>query len=234
MPSLRGTKRDPRAGCDEAISDMLGVVSDYVIAAANLRIGAKHFQCYIYIQISTMSTGYQIDDQFATYFLTLSVVDWVDIFTRSRYRDIIIDSFNYCIREKGMRIYAYVIMTNHVHLIANSSAGKLSDTIRDFKKFTASSILDSICNEPESRREWLLHRFDWNASKHVRNSQYQFWTHENHAISVSSQAFFRQKLDYIHKNPVRAGWVEREEDYTYSSAAALYNGKKAQIPLEVW
>ncbi len=181
-----------------------------------------------------MSTGYQIDDQFATYFLTLSVVDWVDIFTRSRYRDIIIDSFDYCIREKGLRIYGYVIMTNHVHLIANSSTGKLSDTIRDLKKYTARNILDSICNEPESRREWLLHRFEWNASKHVRNSQYQVWTHENHAISVSSQEFFRQKLDYIHKNPVRAGWVEKEEDYTYSSAAALYTGKKAQIPLEVW
>lgn len=181
-----------------------------------------------------MSTGYQIDDQFATYFLTLSVVDWVDIFTRSRYRDIIIDSFDYCIREKGLRVYGYVIMTNHVHVIANSSAGKLSDTIRDLKKYTARNILESICNEPESRREWLLHRFEWNASRYVRNSKYQVWTHENHAISISSKEFFRQKLDYIHKNPARAGWVEKEEDYTYSSAAALYKGKIGQIPLEVW
>ncbi len=85
-----------------------GVVSDYVIAAANLQIGAKQFQCYIYIQISTMSTGNQIDVQFATYFLTSSIVDWIDIFTRSGYHDIIIVSFNYCIRENRQKL-------NYIH-----------------------------------------------------------------------------------------------------------------------
>ncbi len=63
-----------------------------------------------------MSTGYQVHDQYGTYFLTFTVVDWVDIFTRNSYRDIIIGSFNYCIREKGLRIYGYVIMTNHARL----------------------------------------------------------------------------------------------------------------------
>ncbi len=80
-----------------------------------------------------MSTGYQIKDQEGLYYLTFQVVDWVDIFTRQIYRDLIIDSFKYSIEHKGFQLFAYVIMSNHVHLIANSSEGKLSDTIRAIK-----------------------------------------------------------------------------------------------------
>jgi len=165
-----------------------------------------------------MSTGYQIYDQNGVYFLTFTIVDWVDIFSRRRYRDIIIDSLQYCIREKGLLIYSYVIMTNHVHIIAKSADGKLSDTVRDLKKFTARKIIESIKNEPESRREWLLHRFEWVAKQRTTNTEYQVWTHENHAIEIQTNEFFFSKHEYIHMNPVRAGWVERPEDYVYSSA----------------
>jgi REP element-mobilizing transposase RayT len=181
-----------------------------------------------------MSTGYQIDDQYGMYFLTFTVVDWVDIFTRKVYRDIVIDSLNYCIKHKGLSVFRFVIMTNHVHLIAQSKAGKLSDTVRDIKKFTAHSLLQAIETEPESRREWLLYRFEWNAAQHKRNSKYQVWTHENHAISITTNEFYRQKLEYIHQNPIRAGWVEREEDYTYSSAKALFCNTKGIVDLSYW
>jgi len=180
-----------------------------------------------------MSTGYQVYNQNGMYFITPTIVDWVDIFSRKIYRDIIIDSLKYCIAEKGLKVYGYVIMTNHLHLIVTSSTGKLSDTIRDFKKFTANEILKTIQNEPESRREWILHRFQWNAKHHKRNETHQIWTHDNHAIEISTLPFFSQKLEYIHSNPVRAGWVEREEDYLYSSAKVLY-GKKDMIPISNW
>lgn len=121
-----------------------------------------------------------------------------------------------------------------MHIIANSSTGALSDTIRDFKKYTAHKILETIQQKPESRREWLLHRFEWNAAQHERNSKYQIWTHENHAISITSEQFFREKMVYIHQNPLRAGWVEREEDYIYSSAKALYTGVNGQVVLSYW
>ena len=84
-----------------------------------------------------MSSGYQIQDQYATHFLTPTIVDWVDIFTRKIYRDIIIESLAFCIKNKGLILYGYVIMTNHLHLLVRSEPGKLSDTMRDFKKFTA-------------------------------------------------------------------------------------------------
>ena len=168
-----------------------------------------------------MSTGYQIDDQFGTYFITPTIVDWVDVFTRNIYRDIIIKSLDYCIREKGLVLYGYVIMTNHLHLIVRSKHGKLSNTIRDFKKYTARSILDVIKNGAESRKQWLLHRFEWNADQNMRSSENQFWTHENRAEAIFSEKFYRQKLNYVHENPVRAGWVERPEDFIYSSARSL-------------
>ena len=129
--------------------------------AANLLIGENHCNVLNY----KMSTGYQVYDQHRIYYLTFSVVDRVDIFTRKVYKDIIIDSLKYCVSEKQLLVYGYVIMTNHIHVIWRSENGTLSDTIRDFKKFTAKQILATIQSESESRREWLLHRFSWNAAQ---------------------------------------------------------------------
>jgi REP element-mobilizing transposase RayT len=102
-----------------------------------------------------MSTGYQITSQNVLYFVTFTIVDWVDIFSRKIYRDIIVDSLNYCISNKGLKVYAWVIMTNHIHLIIESENENSSDVIRDIKKFTAYKIIETIKSEPESRREWI-------------------------------------------------------------------------------
>ena len=109
-------------------------------------------------------------------------------------------------------------MSNHVHLVIRCGRGKLSDTIREIKSFTARKILDAIDTESESRREWMLNIFGFCAKQHKRNEQYQIWTHENHAQIIYSNGFMDQKIKYIHENPVRAGIVERVEDYLYSSA----------------
>nr|WP_299420275.1 transposase [uncultured Emticicia sp.] len=107
-----------------------------------------------------MSQGYQIINQSAIYYLTFQVVDWIDVFSRQRYRDIILDSYRYSQKEKGLWLYSYAIMSNHIHLIAASKDGELSDLVRDIKKFTASKILNTIKTEPESRRESMLKRFE--------------------------------------------------------------------------
>lgn len=166
-----------------------------------------------------MSQGYQIINQSSIHYLTFQVVDWVDIFTRQIYRDIVLDSFRYSQKEKGLWLYAYVIMSNHIHLIAASKDGKLSDLVRDIKKFTAAKIIKAIETEPESRRDWLLKRFEFAARGKANMRTLQFWTHENHAIEIFSDKFFFQKVDYIHLNPVRAGIVAKAEDYLYSSAS---------------
>ena len=165
-----------------------------------------------------MSQSYQIQDQSAPHFLTFQVIDWVDIFSRKVYRDIVIESMKFCRSHKDLEVYSYVIMSNHVHVIWRAKNGDLSDIIRDFKKFTGRSIIEAVKDVSESRKDWMLKRFEFAARRNVRNSIHQFWTHENHSVELFSPYFTEQKIRYIHMNPVRAGIVEKEEDYIYSSA----------------
>lgn len=169
--------------------------------------------------------GCKINDQTKAHFITATVVDWVDVFSGKAYRNIVIASLSFCIKNKGMILYGYVIMSNHIHLIVQSNEGKLSDLIRDFKKFTAKSILETIENEPESRRDWMLKRFEFACKSHSRNEKYQFWQYGNHPEEIYTEKFLWQKLDYIHLNPVRAGIVEKASHYLYSSASNYVYGK---------
>jgi putative transposase len=104
-----------------------------------------------------MPTGYQIINQGNAHFLTLQIVSWVDIFTRKVYKDIIVDALNYCIKHKGLIVYAYVIMSNHLHIITQSDGDNLSGIIRDFKSFTSKEMLKYIKSGKESRDKWMLH-----------------------------------------------------------------------------
>ena len=122
-----------------------------------------------------------------------------------------------------MVIYRYVIMSNHIHIVIQSKDGKLSDLIRDFKKYTAKTILNKIQIEPESRREWILERFNSATQSHGRNKNYQFWQYGNHPEEIFTNKFMWSKLDYIHLNPVRAGLVQKASHYIYSSASNYLN-----------
>ena len=101
-----------------------------------------------------MSTGYRISEQDELHYVTFQIVKWIDIFTRQIYRDIIIDCLRYSQQNKALEVYAYVIMSNHVHLLIRCGRGRLSDTIREIKSFTARKIIETIDTEAESRREW--------------------------------------------------------------------------------
>ena len=172
-----------------------------------------------------MSKVYTISDQSKAHFITATVVDWVDIFTRKIYRDIVIENLNYYTKNRGLIVYAYVVMSNHIHIIIQAKENNLSDILRDFKKFTAKTILEKIQTEPESRREWMLERFKEATKTHSRNKNYQFWRYGNHAEEIYSSKFLRSKIDYIHLNPVRAGIVARPQDYIYSSASNYIDDK---------
>ena len=179
-----------------------------------------------------MPTGYQIKEQDKLYYLTLQVVEWVDIFSRQKYRDMIIENLAYCQQHKNLEIYAYVIMSNHIHLLVQSSNGNLSNTIGNFKSYTSKEILKQIMDVGESRKDWMLKIFKTAALKHQRNSEYQFWTHENHAEHIYSNKFIDQKINYIHENPVRSGIVAKAEDYMYSSAKN-YAGEQGLLEVEI-
>ena len=181
-----------------------------------------------------MGDSYKITDPHATYFLTFQVVDWIDVFSRKVYRDIVVDSLNYCIEKKELHVVAWVIMTNHVHAILYSHQKDLRDIIRDFKAHTAREILNNIESGKESRETWMQHVFAFNARKHMRNEDRQFWTHENHAVYLepTKPEMLNSRINYIHQNPVRAGWVEEPSQYLYSSARD-YEGGKGLVKIEL-
>ena len=164
----------------------------------------------------------KILDQKGINFLTMTVVDWIDLFTRKVYCDIIIDSLKYCIKEKGLIVYGYVIMPSHLHLIFQAQDEKdLSVIIKEFKSFTARQIINYIKNSKniESRRKWLLAHF-MHHGKDFKNvgSQNKVWMKGNYPTLVYSPFMIWQKLHYIHRNPMVAGIVPRPEYYCYSSA----------------
>ena len=156
----------------------------------------------------------------SSYYLTLTVVGWVDVFTRQNHRNTLIEALDYCIKSKGLNVYAYCIMSNHIHLVVNASEPFiLQDVLRDFKKFTAKKICAQIEEESESRREWMLNLFRFSAASSKKHKNYRFWQAGNHAIELYSEKFTWEKIDYIHNNPVAAGWVNKPEYWQYSSAS---------------
>ena len=169
-----------------------------------------------------MAFAYSIRDQSAIYFVTFTVHQWVDVFTRQAYADILIENLLYCQRHKGLKIYAWVIMTNHCHLILRTEGFKLSDVIRDFKKYTAKKIMEAIeQNDRESRKKWLM----WLLRK---DNHIWFWEEGYHGEEISSKEFFDSKARYIHLNPVRAGIVEKEEEYPRENIKAEKQANSSQ------
>lgn len=167
-----------------------------------------------------MSSSYNFANPDGMYYITFSTVEWVDTLSRRVYKDIIVDSMNYCVREKGLLIHAWVIMTNHVHMIiSRQGQASLSDIMRDFKKHTSTEIIKEIeVNPKESRKRWMLWLFKSAGENNSRNKKYQFWQQDNHPEELFSNKFMDQKLHYIHMNPVKAGIVEEPHHYLYSSA----------------
>ncbi len=163
--------------------------------------------------------GYKIHNKAGIHFITFAVVEWVDVFTRKVYRDIVLDSLKHCIKEKGLILHAWCLMSNHIHLVISSKENNLSEILRDFKKYTSKQIINTIINNSlESRREWMLQIFEKAGRENSRNTNYQFWRQDNHPKELYSAKFTTQKLDYIHNNPVEAGIVENADHYIYSSA----------------
>ena len=166
-----------------------------------------------------MSDKYKIYDQDKPYFLTLTIVGWMDLFTRKNHKILIADSLRYCQKEKGLLIFGYCIMPSHLHLIARTE-GKLtlSEILRDFKKYTSKALIDQILEEPESRRNWMLQIFESEGKRRKRAQNYKLWQDGCHAEVILSNKFFYEKLNYIHNNPVKELIVERPENFLFSSA----------------
>ena len=174
-----------------------------------------------------MSRKYKFHNPEGVYFVSFAIQGWVDIFTRNEYKNILVENLKFCQKQKGLEIFSWCIMTNHVHLIIRAGGEELLQNIlRDYKKFTSKAIIQEITeNIQESRKEWLLEQFK--TPEGIR-----FWRGDNKPIELWSNAVLDQKINYIHQNPVEEGIVFRAEDYVYSSAAD-YAGEKGLLNIIV-
>ena len=180
--------------------------------------------------------GYRIDDQFGDYFVTFTVVGWMDIFTRKECRHIIVDSLKYCQENKGLIIYAWVLMDSHLHMAIGAKEGSsgLSAIIRDFKKFTARKLIEwCTTSKRESRREWIDIVLKYHGKHKQEVKKYKFWKNGNQPKALLSPKFISQKINYIHNNPVVAEIVDFPEEYRYSSARNYVGREDYLIKVEV-
>lgn len=167
-----------------------------------------------------MSRNYKFHNPEGLYFVSFAVVEWLDVFTRNAYKDILLESLSFCQANKGMEIAAWCIMTNHVHLVFRCTGPERPEQVLgDFKRFTSNQIVRAIKENPkESRREFLLERFKKAAASSSNVRHNQFWRHDNKPIELWSNTVIQEKINYIHRNPIEAGLVYNAVDYVYSSA----------------
>ncbi len=145
-------------------------------------------------------------------FITITCLEWKHVLKDDRFKDLIINSLSYLVENKRVRVYGFVIMDNHFHLIWQMiGEHKREDVQRDFLKYTGQQILKCLRNEQSSLQQQLL--------VEAKDRKYQVWERNSLSISLLSPDIFQQKLEYIHYNPVKAGLCELPEDYKYSSAA---------------
>jgi REP element-mobilizing transposase RayT len=154
-----------------------------------------------------------------TGFITTTVIAWTDVFTNPVYKHIIVDAIRFCQENRGLLIYSWGLMTNHIHLIAGTNAGvAINDLMRDFKKYTSRTISNEIRIGKDNRKNWMLNMFRFVGDCHSNDINYKFWKDDYDCFELNTPEVFDQKMNLIHNNPVKEEIVEEPHHYLYSSA----------------
>jgi putative transposase len=171
---------------------------------------------------------YTITEPDKPHFLTCTVVEWLPVFTRPETVEILLDCWRYQRENQGLKFYGYVILENHFHFIAQ--AANLNKCVSSFKSFTARKIIDTL---KQRNAKMLLKRLHYAKLAHKQDREYQFWQEGVHAELIFSETMLREKLDYIHANPVKRGYVNLPEHWRYSSASH-YAGQAGLLEIDLW
>jgi REP-associated tyrosine transposase len=158
-------------------------------------------------------TRYKIYDNAYPHFLTCTVVEWLPVFTRQDAVQILLDSWTVLQREKRMTLFAYIVLENHIHFIASSD--NLGKEIGDFKSYTARQLIDLLT---AAGAKTILQQLAYRKAKHKDDRDFQFWQEGSHPQQITSDGMMRQKIEYIHYNPVKRGFVDDPVHWRYSSA----------------
>ncbi len=171
---------------------------------------------------------FKIKEGYYPYFVTTSVVDGISLFADTDLSEIVLEALTYLQEESNIKLYAYVLMHNHLHLIAEGE--DLSGKLRKFKSYTARKIIDVL---KERNRVLILRKLSMSKHDHYKDSEYQVWQEGFHPKQISSLAMMSQKIEYIHFNPVKAGFVDNPKDWRCSSARN-YLGIDGMIPVTLF
>jgi putative transposase len=158
-------------------------------------------------------TRYRIWEGAAPHFLTCSVVDWIPVFSRPEAAQIVLDSWRFLQSAERLTLFGYVVMENHLHFVA--AAADLAKEVKDFKSFTARKVIDFFHTRGDAE---MLARLEWHKAQHKVQSRYQLWQEGSHPQQITTDEMMVQKLEYIHNNPVKRGYVDVPEHWRYSSA----------------
>ena len=164
------------------------------------------------------------------YFVTSTAVRHIHLFHQDAIKRIIVDSFHYLRITRQMKLFVFVIMPNHIHIIVHFiGEHPLSDVMRDFKKFTARQIYRHFHAEQNTKVLDLLRR-----EGQILKQEYKVWEDDYDARDVFSTKFLQQKMDYIHHNPCQPHWklVETPEQYLWSTAGFYLDGRPCIIPID--
>ncbi|WP_020483877.1 REP-associated tyrosine transposase [Methylomonas sp. MK1] len=168
---------------------------------------------------------YRILQSQQPHFITCTVLNWIPLFTRPATVQIVLDALFYRQQQHNWRIYGYVILENHLHLLVQ--ADDLTNQIAHFKSYTARQLIDYL---QAINAERLLKQLNWFRKAHKTDRDYQLWEEGSHPQLIDNPDVLRQKLDYIHLNPVKRGYVDLPEHWRYSSARN-YAGQDGLLPV---
>jgi REP element-mobilizing transposase RayT len=171
----------------------------------------------------------------ACYFLTLNIVDKIDVFVRPAYKQVIADSLNYFIAAHEVVVYAWCLMSSHLHLMIKTAKGTgPAHFEKDFKKHTTPEIIQTIEMEMDFRREWMIQRFERFSASLRRIEKFQVWQNCSSPLHIDHEqpGMLMDRIEHIHDNPVRERIVDLAESYLYSSARD-YAGLKGLVNVKV-
>jgi REP element-mobilizing transposase RayT len=158
-------------------------------------------------------TRYKIHDNAYPHFFTCTVVEWLPVFTRQEAVQILLDSWSFLRREGRLTLFGYVVLENHTHFIAASD--NLVKEIGDFKSYTARRLIDLL---ESANAKTILDQLAFRRARHKHDREYQFWQEGSHPQQISNAQIMRQKIEYMHFNPVKRGYVDDPTHWRYSSA----------------
>ncbi|SEH06339.1 REP-associated tyrosine transposase [Candidatus Venteria ishoeyi] len=169
---------------------------------------------------------YKIHNEAAPHFLTCTILNWIPLFTRPATVQIILDALTYRQQERELKVYAYVILENHLHMVAQSPC--LSKEIASFKSYTAHFLIDYL---QQQNAKHILEQLSFFKKQHKQDRKHQVWEEGCHPQEIQDETMLRQKIEYIHNNPVKRGYVEDAVHWRYSSAQNYETDKAGLIPV---